>query len=78
MMISVRLLMRVAIRAASPRADAQSYMDELAASMAVSSHIMLWYSNSACSMPCEISGWYGVYEVWNSVRCIMLSTAAGT
>ncbi len=55
-MTSVRLLMRTVMRTASPRAEAQSYIDELATSMPVSSHIMLWYSNRACSMPWEISG----------------------
>ena len=46
--------------AASPVALAPSYMDALATSIAVSSHMRLWYSKSACSSPCISSAWYGV------------------
>ncbi len=34
--------------------------EALAISMPVSSQIIVWNSNIACSVPCDISGWYGV------------------
>ena len=46
--------------------------------MPVSSQIAVWYSNTACSTPWLISGWYGVYAVSSSPRCRTASTTAGT
>ena len=48
---------------ASTSAVAPSYREAFDTSSPVSSQIIDWYSNSACSTPCESSGWYGVYEV---------------
>ncbi len=52
--------MRQAIRQASARALAPSYMPALATSMPVSSQIRDCSSNIVCSVPWLISGWYGV------------------
>ena len=41
-----------------------SSIDELAVAMPVSSETMVWKLMSASSRPCEISGWYGVYAVY--------------
>ena len=48
------------MRMASAVADAPSYMEALLTSIPVSWQTRVWYSNSACSVPWEISGWYGV------------------
>jgi hypothetical protein len=44
----------------------------------VSSEIAVWYSNITCSVPCETSGWYGVYGVRYSDRASSASTSDGT
>ena len=55
-----RFVRSAAMLAASPVALAPSYMDAFATSIAVNSHMRLWYSKIACSSPCMISAWYGV------------------
>ena len=54
-----------------------SYMEAFATSIPVSWQTSVWNSNMYCSVPCEISGWYGVYDVKNSDRCIRWSTIVG-
>ncbi len=76
--ICLRPVRRVAISAASAVAVAPSYMDAFDTSMPVSRHTKVCHSNSACSVPCETSGWYGVYAVKNSLRSSSWSTAGGT
>ena len=44
----------------------------------VSSDIAVWYSNMTWSVPCETSGWYGVYGVRNSDRASSESISDGT
>ncbi len=39
-------------------------MDAFAVAMPVSSATMVWKFSSASSRPWEISGWYGVYDVY--------------
>ena len=68
---------RTAIMAASGTAVEPSYIDALATSMPVSWHIMVWNSKMAVSVPCEISAWYGVYDVRNSPRETTASTSTG-
>ena len=51
---------------ASAAAVASSRSDALARSMAVRSLTMVWKLRSASSRPCEISGWYGVYAVYQA------------
>ena len=48
---------RAAILTASPAAEAQSYIELLQTCIPSRSHIMLWYSKSAWSIPWLISGW---------------------
>ena len=72
---------RSRLRARYPAAatdDGISYSPALATGSPVSSEIAVWNSNIACRVPCEISGWYGVYGVRNSERCVIESTIAGT
>jgi hypothetical protein len=64
--------------AASAVADAPSYMDAFATSRPVSMQTKVCHSKSACSVPCETSGWYGVYAVKNSPRSRSWSTTGGT
>ena len=45
---------------ASAAAVASSSREALAISSPVRSLIMVWKFSSASSLPCEISGWYGV------------------
>ena len=45
--------------------------------MPVNSQIMVWNSKMDCSVPCEISAWYGVYAVRNSPREISESMMTG-
>ena len=45
---------------ASAAAVASSSRDAFAISRPVRSLIMVWKFSSASSLPCEISGWYGV------------------
>ena len=52
-------------------------MEALATSMPVSWQIMVWNSKMVVSVPCEISAWYGVYEVRNSPRETTVSTSTG-
>ena len=63
---------------ASTSAVAPSYRDALETSRPVSSQIIDWNSNRTCSTPCDSSGWYGVYEVWNSLRPASAHTSEGT
>ncbi len=46
--------------AASAVAVAPSYMEAFDTSMPVRRHTNVCHSKSAWSVPCEISGWYGV------------------
>ncbi len=52
-----RPAMLQAMRQASARALAPSYMPALATSMAISSQVMDWSSNIVCKVPWLISGW---------------------
>ena len=65
------------MKAASTNAVAPSYMLALATSMPVSSQIIVWNSNMACSVPWLTSGWYGVYAVKNSGLRSTWSTTDG-
>jgi hypothetical protein len=51
-----RRVTRWAISIASAQAVEPSYIEALATSMPVSSATWVWNSNSACKVPCEISG----------------------
>ena len=51
---------------ASAAAVASSSIDALAISMPVRSVTIVWKLQSASSRPCEISGWYGVYAVYQA------------
>ena len=42
---------------ASAVAVAPSYIEAFDTSSPVRAHIMLWYSNMYCRVPCDISGW---------------------
>ncbi len=52
--------------AASATAVASSSSDAFATGRAVRSETTVWKFSSASSRPCEISGWYGVYEVYQA------------
>ncbi|MNG11134.1 hypothetical protein D3C84_946470 [compost metagenome] len=51
---------------ASAAAVASSSNEALAISMPVRSLIRVWKFSSASSRPWEISGWYGVYAVYQA------------
>jgi len=51
---------------ASAAALASSSIDAPAHGSAVRSAIMVWKFSSASRRPCEISGWYGVYAVYQA------------
>ena len=51
---------------ASAAAVASSSSDAFAISMPVRSVTIVWKFTSASSRPCEISGWYGVYAVYQA------------
>ena len=51
---------------ASAAAVASSSIDALAIAMPVRSQTIVWKLSSASSRPCEISGWYGVYAVYQA------------
>ena len=68
---------RSAIRTASTRAEAPSYIEAFATSRPVSRAMCDWNSQIAVRVPCETSGWYGVYEVRNSPRRRSCETNAG-
>ena len=51
---------------ASAAAVASSSSDALAMSMPVRSATTVWKFSSASSRPWEISGWYGVYAVYQA------------
>ncbi len=57
---------RCSIAMASAAAVASSSSDALAISIPVRSHTIVWKLTSASSRPCEISGWYGVYAVYQA------------
>ena len=63
---------------AEATADGPSYSVAFETGRPVSSLIAVWYSNMTCSVPCETSGWYGVYGVRNSERESSASTSDGT
>ena len=63
---------------ADATADGASYSVAFETGRPVSSLIAVWYSNITCSVPCETSGWYGVYGVRNSERESSASTSDGT
>ena len=52
-----RPLTRTAMRTASARADAPSYIEAFATSIPVSWQIRVWNSKSACNVPWLNSGW---------------------
>ena len=54
------------IAIASAAAVASSSSDALARSMPVRSATIVWKLSSASSRPWEISGWYGVYAVYQA------------
>jgi hypothetical protein len=51
---------------ASAAAVASSSSDAFATSMPVRSLTIVWKFSNASSRPCEISGWYGVYAVYQA------------
>ena len=51
---------------ASAAAVASSSIDALAIAIPVRSVIIVWKLTSASSLPCAISGWYGVYAVYQA------------
>ena len=51
---------------ASAAAVASSSIEALARSMPVRSLTMVWKLRSASNRPWEISGWYGVYAVYQA------------
>ena len=51
---------------ASATAVASSRSDALAMSRPVRSVTIVWKLSSASSRPCAISGWYGVYAVYQA------------
>ena len=57
---------RSASAIASAAAVASSSIDALAIAMPVRSQTIVWKLTSASSRPCEISGWYGVYAVYQA------------
>ena len=64
--VLVDLPMRWQSVIASAAAVASSSIDALAIAMPVRSHTIVWKLTSASSRPCEISGWYGVYAVYQA------------
>jgi hypothetical protein len=68
---------RTAIMAVSGTALDPSYIDALATSMPVNWQIIVWNSKIVVRIPCEISAWYGVYDVRNSPRDTTVSTITG-
>ena len=63
----MRLLLARNVRViASAAAEASSSSDALATSSAVRSQTIVWKFSSASRRPCEISGWYGVYAVYQA------------
>ena len=59
-------LTRASIAIASAAAVGSSSSDALARSIAVRSLTIVWKLSKASSRPCEISGWYGVYAVYQA------------
>ena len=51
---------------ASAAAEASSSREALATGSAVRSQTIVWKFSSASRRPCEISGWYGVYAVYQA------------
>ena len=51
---------------ASAAAVASSSSEALATGRPVRSSTTVWKFSSASSRPCEISGWYGVYAVYQA------------
>ncbi len=71
------LVRRSAMRTASTKAEAPSYIEAFATSSSVRRAMCVWNSQIAVSVPCETSGWYGVYAVRNSPRDRSCETKAG-
>ena len=61
-----RLRVRAASAIASAAAVASSSSDAFATSSPVRSVTIVWKLSSASRRPCEISGWYGVYAVYQA------------
>ena len=59
-------LSRCSIAIASAAAVGSSSSDAFAMSIAVRSLTIVWKLRSASRRPCEISGWYGVYAVYQA------------
>ena len=68
---------RLHIAIASAAAVASSRRDALAISMPVRSLTIVWKLSSASSLPWEISGWYGVYAVYQPGFSRMLRAMTG-
>ncbi|CAM3863362.1 hypothetical protein TSST111916_11100 [Tsukamurella strandjordii] len=62
---------------ASAAAVASSSMELLAISMPVRSETMVWKLSSASRRPWLISGWYGVYAVYQAGFSMMLRSSTG-
>jgi hypothetical protein len=62
---------------ASAAAVPSSSMDAPATSSPVRSHTMVWKFSSASSRPWLISGWYGVYAVYQAGFSRMLRRSTG-
>ncbi len=53
---------RISMTASATAVDSSS-IEAFAVSRPVRSETIVWKLSSASSLPCEISGWYGVYAV---------------
>ena len=71
------LALRLAIPIASAAAVASSSRLALAMGRPVRSSTMVWKLSSASSLPCAISGWYGVYAVYQAGFSSTLRWMAG-
>ena len=61
-----RLLRLRIIVTASAAAVASSSSEQFVSGSAVKSDIAVWKLNSASRRPCDISAWYGVYDVYHT------------
>ena len=68
---------RRAIVLASAAAVPSSSSDALASGRPVRSLTRVWKLSRACRRPCEISGWYGVYDVYQAGFSMMLRSTTG-
>ena len=68
---------RRAMVMASAAAVPSSSSDALASGRPVRSLTSVWKLSRACRRPCEISGWYGVYDVYQAGFSMMLRSTTG-